>query len=117
LVTSRRGASSLGCLFSLLIFATAVYFAVNIGEVYWRFYEFQDDMQQEVRFASSTTNERILLRLKARADSLDLPDDAHDITIKRSDKAITIEAEYYDRIQLPLYVREVLFRPHAEGTL
>lgn len=116
-MTPRRGASSLGCLFTLLIVAVVVYFGVNIGEVYWRFYEFQDDMKQEVRFASSSTNDRILLRLKAQADSLDLPDDAHDISIRRTDKQISIEAEYYERLELPMFARDVLFHPHAEGPL
>ena len=53
LVNQRRGASALGCLFSLLIVGALVYFGLNVGRVYWRFYQFQDDMRQEVRFASS----------------------------------------------------------------
>jgi hypothetical protein len=117
LVKQRRGASSLGCLFTLLIVATVVYFGVNVGEIYWRYYEFRDDMRQEVRFANSSTNERILARLRARADSLDLPEDARDIMIRRTPKGITIDAEYYERIELPMYARDVLFRPHAEGPL
>ena len=53
-MTSRRGASSLGCLFSLLIVTAAVYFGVNVAEVYWRFYQYQDDMRQFVRFNPNT---------------------------------------------------------------
>jgi len=117
LVTARRGASELGCLFTLLIVAVVVYFGINIAEKYWRFYEFQDDMRQEVRFAAHSPNENILVRLKAQADSLDLPDDAHDITIRRTNTSISIDAEYYDRIELPMFARDVLFHPHAEGPL
>jgi hypothetical protein len=116
-VRTRRGASSLGCLFTLLIVAVVIYFGINIGEKYWRFYEFQDDMKQEARFAASTTNDKILARLRARADSLDLPDDARDIAVRRTKNSITIEAEYYERIELPMYARDVLFHPHAEGPL
>lgn len=112
---TRRGASELGCLFTLLIVAAAIYFGVNIAEKYWRFYEFQDDMNQEVRFAAQSPDDKILARLKAQADSLDLPDDAHDITIRRVNNVIHIDAEYYERIELPMYARDVLFRPHAEG--
>ena len=50
LVMPRRGASSLGCLFTLLIVTAAVYFGVNVAEVYWRFYEYQDDMRSFARF-------------------------------------------------------------------
>lgn len=116
MVTTRRGASSLGCLFTLLIAAAVVYFGINIGEVYWRFYQFQDDMKQEVRFAVNNPTDKILQRLRASADSLGLPDDAHAIVIRRNAKAISIEAEYYERIELPMYARDVLFHPHAEGT-
>jgi hypothetical protein len=115
LVTSRRGAGSIGCLFSLLVVAVIVYFGVNIGEVYWRFYEFQDDMKQEVRFASHSESKTILMRLRARADSLDLPEDARAITIKRSATEISVEAEYTEKIELPMYAREVVFKPHAEA--
>jgi hypothetical protein len=116
-VRSRRGASSLGCLFTLLIVAVVIYFGVNIGEVYWRNYEFQDDMTQEVRFAAHSPDENIRNRLKAAADSLELPDDARDILIRRSQTTISIEAQYYQRIELPMYARNVLFHPHAEGPL
>jgi hypothetical protein len=117
LVKSRRGASSLGCLVTLLVVAAVIYFGVNIAEVYWRYYEFQDDMNQEVRFAAHTPDDRIRNRLKAAADSLDLPDDAHHIDIRRTETTITIETEYYERIELPMYARDVLFHPKAEGPL
>jgi len=32
-IPSRRGASSSGCLLSLLLFVAALYYGVNIGEV------------------------------------------------------------------------------------
>ena len=44
MVTRRAGASSLGCLVSLLLVAAVGYFGVNAGEVYFRFYQFQDAM-------------------------------------------------------------------------
>lgn len=114
---SHRGASTLGCLFTLLIVAAVVYFGVNIADVYWRAYEFQDDMRQEVAFASHLTNEAILLRLRAQADSLGLPEDARAISIKRTPRAISIDAFYDERIELPMTVREAHLHPHAQGPL
>ncbi|HXT15908.1 MAG TPA: hypothetical protein VN706_09780 [Gemmatimonadaceae bacterium] len=116
-MTRRRGASSVGCLFTLLIVAAVIYFGVNIGEVYWRYYEFQDAMRQEVRFAAHSPVDKIVARLRASADSLDLPDDARQISVRRSNSDIRIEAEYYERIELPMYARDVLFHPHAQGPL
>ena len=115
-MVSRDGRSSVGCLFALLILAVAIYFGINFGEVYWRFYEFQDAMKQEVRFAGQIPDERIRLRLVALADSLDLPDEASEVTIERSPGRIAVSAEYTERVQMPLVARDIRFKPHAEGS-
>jgi hypothetical protein len=107
----------MGCLFTLLIVAAVVYFGINIGEAYWRAYQFEDDMRQEVRFASRNANDVILFHLRAMADSLGLPDDAHAIAIRRTQKSISMEAEYDEQIELPMHVRELHFHPHADGPL
>lgn len=117
MVTARRGAGKLGCLFSLLIVVTVVYFAVNIGEVYWRYYQFEDAMQQEVRFAGTRTDEVIVRHLRAKADSLGLPEDAGRVRVRRSQRAISISSEYSEHVELPLFVREFRFEPRADGGL
>jgi hypothetical protein len=117
LVTQRRGASSIGCLFSLLVLAAVVYFGVNVGEVYWRFYQYRDDMQQEVRFAAHTQNDAIVNRLRAAADSLGLPEGAGHVVIRRSSAMISIESYYDEPVELPGHVRELHFHPRAEGPL
>jgi hypothetical protein len=117
LVTKRRGASTLGCLFTLLIVVAAGYFAVNAGRVYWRFYQYQDDMRQQVRFASQRTNDQIAAHLRASADSLGLPESAGRVIIRRSERAISVEADYYETVELPMYVREIHFHPRASGQL
>ena len=114
---ARRGAGKLGCLFSLLIAVTVVYFGVNIGEVYWRFYEFQDAMRQEVRFARSRTDEDIVRHLRALVDSIGLPEEASRVRVRRSQRTITITGEYSEHVELPLFVREFRFSPRADGEL
>jgi hypothetical protein len=116
-VVSRRGRSSLGCLVALLIVAAAMYLGVNVGEAYWRFYEYQDAMRQEVRFAKQIPDERIKLHLKAYADSLGLPEGASDVTVDRTNGEITVSAEYSERVELPLFAREIRFNPRAQGRL
>jgi len=116
LVTTRRGATALGCVFTLVLIGAIAYFGVHLGGVYWRFYEFQDDMRQEVRFARVNSNDKILARLRASADSLGLPDEAKGIAIRRGANRIAIESEYYETLMLPMYTKDVLFHPHAEGT-
>lgn len=117
MVIARRGTSSMGCLFSLLIAAAVIYFGVDIGGAYWRFYEYQDDMSQLVKFAPRTSNENLIARLRADADSLSLPDDARRISIRRSETMLEIDAEYDEHIEFPMYERDIHFHPHAEGPL
>ncbi|MEO8563373.1 MAG: hypothetical protein ABI601_14930 [bacterium] len=115
MVSARRGLSTLGCLFALLLVSAAGYFAVNVGEVYFRFYQYTDAMRQEVRFAAHNSDAVILRHLRAQADSLGLPEAAGEVTLQRDGRHIEIESEYYEHIELPLMVREVRFNPHAEG--
>ena len=116
MVSLRRGRSSLGCLVTLLVVSAIIYFGVKIGEVYWRAYEFEDAMKQEVRFAGQMTNERILLHLRAVADSLGLPEQAQAIAITRTRGHIVLEAAYDELVELPLFVREFHFAPRAEAS-
>ena len=112
----RTGRSSLGCLLTLLVLVAAGYFAVNIGEVYLRYYQFHDSMEQNARFAAHYDDDAIRNNLKLAADTLNLPEAAHTIQIRRRDHSITISAEYDERVELPLYVREIHFAPRVEST-
>jgi hypothetical protein len=116
----RSGASTLGCLFSLLVVVMILYVGFNFAEVYWRHYQFRDDMTQQLRFASHNSDAQIARHLAALADSLGLPDGAGRVVIRRSDRAISIESEYVERVHIPLYirayVRDIPFHPRVEGT-
>lgn len=115
MVTPRRGLSSLGCLVMLLLFAAVIYFGVNIGEHYFRFYQYQDAMRQEVKFAAHNSDALILRHLREQADSLGLPEAAGEVTLQRDGRHIEVESEYYVHLELPLMVQEKRFNPHAEG--
>lgn len=115
MVTARRGLSSLGCLVMLLLIAATGYFGVGIGDHFLDFYKYQDSMRQEVKFAAHNSDAQILRHLRDRADSLGLPEAAGEITVQRDGRHIEIESEYYVHIELPLYVKEVRFNPHASG--
>lgn len=115
MVRPRAGKGSLGCLVTLMIVATIAYFGVNAGEVYFRFYQFQDAMRQEVRFAAHNSDNQIIRRLRAQADSLGLPEGAGSVVLQRDGRQIEIESEYYEHIELPGMVREVRFNPNAKG--
>ena len=113
-MSARRGASRLGCLIGGLLIVTAVYFGVNIGEVYLRYYRLRDAMAQEARFAQGRDDSAIRARLRATADSLGLPPEAGRLTIQRSRGRITISSSYLEIVELPLFVREFRFSPRVE---
>jgi hypothetical protein len=114
--TLRGGKSSLGCLFTLLVFVALAYFGVNVGEVYLRYYRFRDSMAQTARFARQLSDDDIRSRLRLAADTLGLPESAHRVQVRRRDNQVTISTEYYDRVEMPGYVREIHFQPHVESS-
>ena len=116
MVRARRGASKIGCLFMALVAAALVYFALNVGQVFWTYYQFLDRMKNEVRFAAHRSDAVIKRRLELYADSLNLPEGARHVHVKRGGGFITVWAEYYDHIELPLFVREIHLQPQASGT-
>lgn len=116
MVRARAGKGTLGCLLTLVFVGAVIYFGVNIGRTYWNFYQFQDRMRQEARFAQHRSDATIARRLREYADSLGLPEGAHKVNVRRRGRTIEIWAEYYEVLEFPLVVREVFFNPHAVGT-
>lgn len=114
MVTGRRGASTLGCLFIMLVVAALVYFGVNVGEPYFRYYRFRDAMEQEARFAERKTDAQIIASLRLKADSLALPAPAFTINVRRTPSHITIWTEYAETIDFPFVTRDITFRPVVE---
>ena len=114
---SQRGGSTLGCLFSLLLFAGAVYYGVNIGKVWLRYYQLKDEMEISARLAPSLSDPVIRRRLEAKVSDLALPDSARKFIIARTgggrNREITIETVYSERVTLPLFDHEFVFKPRA----
>ena len=117
MVASRRwGRTAFGCLLTILLLVTAVYFAVNVGEPYLRYYRFLDGMKQEARFSARFTDDQIQARLAALADSLGLPEAAGRVRVRRASNHVSLSSSYYERVEMPLIVRDILFSPQAEWT-
>ena len=115
-MTSRAGRTKFGCLVSLLVVVTIVYFAINVGEPYLRYYRFLDGMKQEARFSARFSDQEIQQRLAALADSLGLPEAAGRVRVRRASNRISISTSYYERVEMPLIVRDILFSPQADWT-
>jgi hypothetical protein len=115
----RRGASSTGCLFSLLLFVAVLYYGVNIGEVFFRYYRLLDEMRTEAALAPSLDDGTIRRRIQATAQEIGLPPEAQQIKVVRraSPREIVIETEYSETVSLPLLNHTFDFHPKATQPL
>jgi hypothetical protein len=112
----RRGGSTLGCLFTLVLFLAALYYGVHIGQVYLRFYRMQDAMRFQAQMAPNIQENAVIdRRLTAAADSI--LGQRPRFRIERGPRRITIQTEYSDRVELPFFKHTFLFRPRAEAPL
>lgn len=107
----RRGVTTLGCLFAMMVISVVGYVAVTVGEVYWRYYSIRDSMRQEARFANNKSDEEIRSALQAKADSLGLPAQAQQISVERTGDGIAISTRYSERVEFPFVARVVSFEP------
>jgi len=114
-VTPPAGRGKLGCLLLLLVLAAVIYVGADIGEVYWRYYQFRDAVEQEAQYGTTRSDDEIKRRLVALVDSLGLPEEAaRRLQVRRSANRLTIDTEYTEHIDVPLYKRDVKFAPSAE---
>jgi hypothetical protein len=70
-------------------------------------------MQTEARFAVHRTDAVIKRRIAEFADSLGMPEGAHNVIVRRGAHSIYIYAEYYEHIEMPGFVHEFHFNPSA----
>jgi len=120
-ITSRRGASSFGCLLSLLIFVAALYYAVNIGEVFFRYYRLLDEMETEAHLAAGLDDGTIRRRIQAAVEEIGLPDSAgnRQLQVYRSSspREIVIETRYSEIVSLPFFNHSFSFHPRTAQPL
>ncbi len=116
MVKARRGAGSLGCLFTLMLLAVVGYFGLPVAEAYFRYWKFSDEMNQAVRFARINPDNEIRYRLESYADSAGLPPEARKIQIQRRNGRILVSTSYVEEFHLPGYVRLQPFNPSAQGS-
>lgn len=115
----RRGTSTRGCLLTILFLAVGAYYGINIGEVYYRYFQLQEEMRSQVRLAPSLSDGVIRRRLVAKAEDLELPDEAKRFKIQRSARSrrITVETEYQESVDLPFFNHTFTLTPRAEAPL
>ena len=126
MVAPRRreaGRAKVGCLVAIVVLAIAAYVVKDLGAVYWRAYQMQDEVKSQASFAPALTDKAILDRLVAMADTLGVPLGPGDWYIKRTyrPREITIRGAYEDSVVFTLLKwRKVIhfhFTPSARADL
>lgn len=112
--SERRGRITVGCVALLVLIGVVAYVGVTVGQVYVRYYRFQDAIAQQAKFSQTAVDDTIIDRLRATVDTLGLPDEARRIHIHRSSHSVVIWSEYPDSIILPGVAREVDFLARGE---
>ena len=111
-----RGGSTLGCLVSLLVFVAVLYYVINVGEVFLRYYQLLDEMKSNARLAPNLPDDVIQRRLQAKVEDV-FGNDQHmkfRITRGGASRTITIQTQYRDSVDLPLFKRTFELKPRAE---
>jgi len=113
---TRRGFSTLGCFFTLLVAAVVLYYAIGVGKVYWKYYRLTDEMATSARFAQTRTDVDIIRHLAGIARDLELPPEAQKFSIRRTQipPMVTIRTQYSVTLELPFHNRVLQLKPHAE---
>lgn len=114
---NRRGAGTLGCLFTLLLFAGSLYYGLPVGNSYWRYTKLRDEMRTTVRFAQTIADDQMVRQLLLMVDQLQLPREARRIRVTRNpaSRRIMIQTAWTEQLVLPFTVREIRYNPRVEG--
>lgn len=116
-----RGASSSSCLVSLLIFVAVLYYGVNIGQVYFRYYRLLEEIQTQARLSPGLDDGTIRRRIQAKIEEIGVPDSAggRQLRVLRtaSPRQILIETHYSELVSLPLFNHSFSFHPRTTQPL
>lgn len=119
MVKRTRGASTIGCLFSMLLLAVVLYYGVNLGRVWWRYWELVDRMKGAALFAINQKDPETLRRLQADVDELGVPAEAKRFNIQRvqGPPSISISTTYHEKVELPFFHKTLTFKPSVKQRL
>lgn len=111
--------SRLGCLLVLLVVATAAYYGVGIGSVYFDYWMLQEEMRSQARLAPSIDDMTIRRRILRRVEDLNLPEGARKLTIRRTarPREIQISTTYHEVLELPFFAYTISLTASARQPL
>ncbi len=99
-----------------MILVAVLYYGLDLGRAYWKYYKLKDEMETSARFAQTQNDEAIYKHLVSVAQDLDLPAEAQRFVIRRGDHppTVTIRTQYHVTLVLPFKHKTVLLKPEVE---
>ncbi len=103
----------------LLVLAAVVYYGAGFVEVYFRYFDLLDTMNQAANLGRTMDDATIEARLHAQIDSMDVPLQAHRFTIRRFERPpeIRITASYTETVEVPFSHYTLHLHPVARAPL
>ncbi len=106
-------------LLAFVIFLVGAYAAFIFLPPYMSNYQFQDDLNTEVRFMQNNgkSDDDIKAEVIKRAMDEGFPLSPQQIKITRFNKTITVQVDYAVHVDFPGYSTDLQFHPSATNTL
>lgn len=98
---NNRGAINFSAIFWVLFLAAAGYAGYMIAPPYVKYYMFKTDIEEEAKFAHMYSNEKLLARMMAKAESWKVPVESDDIQINRTATDVRVTAQYSVTLNFP----------------
>jgi hypothetical protein len=103
-------------LIKLAVAALLIYASWRSGMVYWRYYQFQDQVQQAAQFLGSKSESDLQGAVMEIAGRLRVPLTEDHLTVRKELNHTLVDAVYTDRIEiLPTYFYPWEFKMHADA--
>jgi hypothetical protein len=91
---NSRGASLITTLVFGALLAVSAWVGIEVGQIYYRFFEIQAQFDQIINVASAETDAELRKRLMYHIKKQDIPVDPEDLKIERAEKRIRISLKW-----------------------
>jgi hypothetical protein len=102
--SNQRGEGRIGLLIAIIVIGVAVFVGAKVIPVRIKAYEFKDHIRQEARHAAiHKDNNKMVKRIMDKALDLELPINAKDLKVKRTNSEVIVKASFEQPIDLKFY--------------
>lgn len=108
-----RGASSMGCLFFLLIAGVVGYVGFKVGEAYWNYFEVRQKTREVLNWAAASppkTETEIMQRVIVKAVEVGVELSPRNIQIMQTPDTLTIIVSWSQEVEFPYYTLPLNFK-------